>query len=375
MTAYCRHLGLERSRNQIYLTPNTRHRCYLGEQSQRIALTHQSMVCLSSGYRRCPRLIAAAASKRHSAEPATKRASRVPHGREHGRTVDSNRRREQLTELQAVKGTAAKRRSLTPTEMLVAGLVASIAVALLFVGYAIFYRLQITSGVPAPGTVLSQAVEAQVEPSPSPTPLPTVVAAQPTTATPQPATASVVAPATAPTPTASPPLATPPRIPATSPPTRLVIDAIDLDIPVQAVGLKTVRQGGRERVLWGDVANAGAFHATSAYPGNPGNTVINGHRDIKGSVFRYLDQLEVGDSILLYVGEEPYPYEVAEILTVPETFASAAQRAENARLIGYQPEERLTLITCTPIGLATHRLLVIARPPGPEMPAAGDGGS
>jgi sortase A len=108
--------------------------------------------------------------------------------------------------------------------------------------------------------------------------------------------------------------------------------------------------------------NAGGFHHTSAYPGNPGNTVINGHRDIHAAVFRDLDQVEVGDPVRLYVDEVLYPYVATEILIVPETFASAEQRAENLRLIGYMPEERLTLITCTPVGLATHRLLVIARP-------------
>jgi sortase A len=259
--------------------------------------------------------------------------------------------------------------------MLVAGLVASIAVAFLFVAYAFIYRSQIRAGVPAPVTVLSQVMASPTEALPGATPLPTAVALLPATPTPRPATAVALALTPAHLPTASPSPAAPPRIPATSPPTRLVIDAIDLDIPVQPVGIKTVRQGGKERALWGDLPDAGAFHATSAYPGNPGNTVINGHRDIKGSVFRYLDRLEVGDDILLYVGQEVYPYKVAEILVVPETFASAAQRAENAQLIGYQPEERLTLLTCTPIGLATHRLLVIARPSAPEMPAAGDSGS
>jgi sortase A len=105
-----------------------------------------------------------------------------------------------------------------------------------------------------------------------------------------------------------------------------------------------------------------------------GNTVINGHRDILGSVFRHLDRVDVGDEIMLYVNDVAYPYEVTEILVVPETFASAEQRAENLRLISYMPEERLTLITCTPVGLATHRLLVIARPPEeavPDMPEAG----
>jgi sortase A len=127
-------------------------------------------------------------------------------------------------------------------------------------------------------------------------------------------------------------------------------------------------------VIWADVPNAGGFHQTSAYPGHPGNTVINGHRDIQGSVFRRLDKVKAGDEILIYVGEVVYPYQVSETLVVPETFASPAQRADNLKLIGNMPEERLTLITCTPVGLATHRLLVIARPPdqvAPQMPEAG----
>jgi len=84
--------------------------------------------------------------------------------------------------------------------------------------------------------------------------------------------------------------------------------------------------------------------------------------------------VQVGDQIVVYVGDVAYPYSVTETLVVPEAFASATQRAENLRLIGYMPEERLTLVTCTPVGLATHRLLVIARPPDevvPHMPEAG----
>jgi len=155
---------------------------------------------------------------------------------------------------------------------------------------------------------------------------------------------------------------------ASSPPTRLSIPKLSLDIPVVPVGVKTINDAGGTRVVWADVPNAGAFHQTSAYPGNPGNTVINGHRDILGSVFRDLNRVEAGDEIKVYVGEVEYPYYVTETLIVPETFASASQRAENARLIGYMPEERLTLITCTPIGLATHRLLVIAKPLAEAVP-------
>jgi sortase A len=156
----------------------------------------------------------------------------------------------------------------------------------------------------------------------------------------------------------------------------LVIPAINLDIPVLPVGTRTIREGGKLKTVWADVPSAGGFHQTSAYPGNPGNTVINGHRDMLGAVFRYLDRLAAGDEITLYVGQAAYPYLVTETVVVPETFASAAQRAENLRLIGYMPEERLTLVTCTPVGLATHRLLVIAKPPEqvvPRMPEAGTG--
>ena len=158
------------------------------------------------------------------------------------------------------------------------------------------------------------------------------------------------------------------RLPSDSPPTRLAIPAISLDIPVITVGVKTVRDIGGSRVVCADVPNAAPFHQTSAYPGNPGNTVLNGHRDVLGSVFRNLNKLEVGDEIMIYAGDLEYPYYVAETLVVPEAFASAKQREANLRLIGYMPEERLTLITCTPIGLATHHLLVIAKPPPDAEP-------
>ncbi len=128
------------------------------------------------------------------------------------------------------------------------------------------------------------------------------------------------------------------------------------------VGTRTIRRGGSTLLIWDDVADAGAFHNTSAYPGQGGNTVINGHRDILGGVFRHLDRVQVGDEVVVYVGDTAYPYTVTEIVVVPDTFASAQQRADNLKYIGLTDHERLTLVTCTPVGLATHRLLVLAEP-------------
>jgi sortase A len=262
---------------------------------------------------------------------------------------------------------------ITPVEIIVLALSMSIVLACAFVAAAVLFRTQVGPGMFAP-TQVARAVEPAATivpptlvPTYTPTPLPTVQTAAAITATPAPPT---------PTPVPTLPLPTvPARVAAQSPPTRLEIQKISLDIPVVPVGVKTIKQGGQSAVVWGDVPNAGAFHDTSAYPGNLGNTVINGHRDILGSVFRHLDRVEVGDEITLYVGDMAYPYIVVETLVVPEAFASSKQRAENLRLIGYVPEERLTLITCTPVGLATHRLLVIARPPAPYVPQMPEAGS
>jgi sortase A len=256
-------------------------------------------------------------------------------------------------------------------EFAVLGLVLAIVVALSFTGYAVVYRLRVGPG-------LARALPlTQVADGPGAELLPTLVPTYTSTPVPEPTRVAPTLTAEPPTPSPEPTpvVPTPPARPvADSPPTRLVIAKIGLDIPVLPVGVRTAERNGRTTAMWDDVPNAGGFHETSALPGQPGNTVINGHRDIQGSVFRHLDQVEVGDEITVYAGDVDYPYRVTEILVVPETFASAKQRAENLRLIGAMPEERLTLVTCTPVGLATHRLLVVAKPPeqaSPDMPEAG----
>ncbi len=162
-----------------------------------------------------------------------------------------------------------------------------------------------------------------------------------------------------PTPTAPP---TPERRQAGSPPTRLVIPSIGVDAPVESVGFKSVEKGGKTTVMWDTPKEAAGFHETSAYPGTVGNTVINGHRDIYGAVFWRLSRVKAGDEIVLYIGDDARVYHVSEIIEVRYSGASQEQRAEHLHLMGYLPEERLTLITCTPPVLATHRLYVIAKP-------------
>jgi len=347
MPARCPYLRLAEDRNRALIEASTRHRCYARYQAERVGLVYQTDTCLTDGYRLCPRQIGLGS---HGWEPVA-----------------------QISSSHQVAPAGPARRRMTLTEMSVLAMGIAIVLAGLFVGYAVVHRV-----VTGPTVVAALPMAQEVMPAPieelameSPTPMTSTPTPLPTLAD------NVVAPAAPATPAPAPALpSTTPyvRVPADSPPTRLVIPKIGLDIPVWPVGVKTVRDSGKTKVVWADLPNAGAFHETSAYPGNVGNTVINGHRDIKGAVFRRLNRLEVGDEIVLYVGDLLYPYVVAETLVVPEAFASAEQRAENQRLIGYMPEERLTLITCTPVGLATHRLLVIAKPLEqgvPDMPGAG----
>ena len=386
MTGRCPHLGLLGKRNQVYLVASFRHRCYVQGEPERIGSAHQAEFCLTTAHRRCRRLIAGAADNSQPAiggqahmrdvtraqraplrESLTVMSQRADLAGQEGRSASSG----PLAELQvsSTRRTTGSRRRLTLTEFVVGGLGLAILLAVVFIGYAIIYRLRVGPGMAAAPAVAREPeiVTVEVSPTWTVTPTPTSVPAlilqtpvtMPSTPTPEPAPPT-------------PELASPP--PASSPPTRLVIPEISVDIPVLPVGVKTVWEQGTSRFVWADVPHAGGFHETSAYPGHAGNTVINGHRDIQGAVFRRLDQVEVGDEITLYAGEMAYPYRVTETLVVAETFATAQQRAENLRLIGYMPEERLTLVTCTPVGLATHRLLVIARPANqftPEMPEAG----
>jgi LPXTG-site transpeptidase (sortase) family protein len=366
VAAQCPFLGMAGNRHQVFLVANPRHRCHLRGQPERIGADHQSAVCLTTAYRRCPRLLVDAPG---SARPAwIGDQSAAPHGGQRSPAPSSPLATlrpgaagpaTRYTDLRvpAARQRGKPRHRWTVTELVVLGLGLAILLACSFIGYVVVYRLRVGPVVAAPLLSAEAPTLAPVEE------LPTLV---PTfTPLPSPTLPLQIAEVEPPTPIPEPTLLPPTpvrRPPATSPPTRLVIPKIGIDIPVLPVGSKTVTMRGTRRVVWDDVPNAAGFHQGSAYPGNPGNTVINGHRDIQGAVFRHLDWVTVGDEIVVYVGEVAYHYTVTETLVVPEVFASSAQRAENLKLIGYMPEERLTLITCTPIALATHRLLVIAKP-------------
>lgn len=103
-----------------------------------------------------------------------------------------------------------------------------------------------------------------------------------------------------------------------------------------------------------DVLNKGAGHLEgSSLPVGGANThaVISAHRGLpSASLFTDLDQMKVGDHFLLHVLDETLCYEVDKISVVKPEDTSALAVEDGQNLV--------TLLTCTPYGVNTERLLV-----------------
>ena len=96
----------------------------------------------------------------------------------------------------------------------------------------------------------------------------------------------------------------------------------------------------------------GHIEGTSLPTGQIGDhTVLSGHRGLPSAkLFTDLDKMEVGDDFVIRVMNEIMTYQVDQILIVlPEELDALALDPE---------QDYCTLVTCTPYGVNTHRLLV-----------------
>ena len=85
--------------------------------------------------------------------------------------------------------------------------------------------------------------------------------------------------------------------------------------------------------------------------GESTHCILSGHRGLPSAkLFTNLDRLEAGDVFLLRVLDETLTYEVDQILIVEPYETDALGIVEG--------EDYCTLVTCTPYGINTHRLLV-----------------
>lgn len=121
-----------------------------------------------------------------------------------------------------------------------------------------------------------------------------------------------------------------------------------IEIPSLGVSLP-MYHGTDEAVL--QVA-VGHLEWTSLPTGGPSShCVLSGHRGLPSArLFTDLDQLELGDTFMLRVLDEVLTYEVDQIRIVEPYDAEALQIVEG--------QDYCTLVTCTPYGINSHRLLV-----------------
>lgn len=119
------------------------------------------------------------------------------------------------------------------------------------------------------------------------------------------------------------------------------IPSIDVTLPIY--------HGTDEAVL--QVA-VGHIEGSSLPVGGPGtHTVLSGHRGLpSATLFTDLDQLDMGDVFLLHVLGETLTYQVDQIRIVEPDDVSLLALEEG--------EDLCTLVTCTPYGVNSHRLLV-----------------
>ncbi|WP_368093796.1 class C sortase [Bifidobacterium adolescentis] len=121
-----------------------------------------------------------------------------------------------------------------------------------------------------------------------------------------------------------------------------------------------IRHGTSEPVL---AVGAGHLYGTSLPVGGTGShTVVTGHRGlVKSLMFTRLDELHDGDFMYIKVMDETLGYEVDRI--------SVIEPDDVSRLKIVPGEDRLTLMTCTPYGINTHRLLVSGHRVAIPLPA------
>ncbi|MFV1970487.1 MAG: sortase [Acidimicrobiia bacterium] len=149
------------------------------------------------------------------------------------------------------------------------------------------------------------------------------------------------------------------------------VDPVDPDLPVPTLMVESAPADGDafailrvpslERLVEGwaivegvsrtNLKNGIGHMPSTPLPGQPGNSVISGHRTTYGAPFFEFDELVVGDIIEVETGIGVHIYEIREIIIVRPTEIWVTQPRDGAWL---------TLTTCNPRFSSRERLVVFA---------------
>lgn len=130
-------------------------------------------------------------------------------------------------------------------------------------------------------------------------------------------------------------------------------NGIMASIEIPRISLKLpIYHGTEEKVL----SEAIGHLKGSSLPvgGNHTHAILTGHRGLPGAqLFTRLDEMEKDDVFYIRVCDEVLCYQVQEIQVVEPDQVEVADIRENQDLV--------SLITCTPYGINTHRLVITGK--------------
>jgi len=130
-------------------------------------------------------------------------------------------------------------------------------------------------------------------------------------------------------------------------PTPAPDQAVRLQIPRLKVDAPVVQGDG-----WEQLKKGVGQHIGSANPGQNGNVVLSAHNDVYGELFRYLDQLEPGDEVIVYTQQRQHVYVVDRTVMVEPTAVE---------VMASTGSPTVTLISCYPYLVDSQRIVVFAR--------------
>ncbi len=111
---------------------------------------------------------------------------------------------------------------------------------------------------------------------------------------------------------------------------------------------EAIREGSAASVISSALGHLG----DTALPGQQGNCAIAGHRNyVFGRFFNRLNEIVPGDTIEIETLETAYHYTVTECFIVEPEDISVLEQMDG---------QNLTLITCTPLFIGSHRLIIRA---------------
>jgi LPXTG-site transpeptidase (sortase) family protein len=152
-----------------------------------------------------------------------------------------------------------------------------------------------------------------------------------------------------------PPVATPIQKPAPIEDSyNLIIEKINITAPI------IINVDGNDQEAYDKSLENGVAHLKgSSLPGKPGNPFIFGHSSFYAwkpgnykEIFKDLNNIEVGDQILINSNLSRYIYGVIDKkIVLPDQVEVASQN---------YTENKLTLMTCWPIGTTDKRLVIIS---------------